>query len=479
MRAIYLANVGNRDVCLDGRLIPAEESRATGEAILRRYQSYRERLSAPIIEAGLRHVLGRGTREDPVLLSVWLFATNQDESAAEHRSKDTVHLAHALGRYLPERFPPTKPARSGHVEDVRVGEIRQNPSYYDEMYEFFGEQLRGGRLAPEKWDACYVSPVGGVPAANFALLLRAVDRYAEKCHPIYVPEGSRHAVAMDVGDQLRRGMLRALARQEVENYEFGRATALLREVEAGPVLVGLAEHAEHRLHFDFARASRVLEDEVMPAARGGERELALRLRGGLEELIQRRLEALIGELYYNARVTYHEGRYVDFLLRLFRLQEAILRLTVERELHVPTDEVERRAHPELVKGIEDNEALRQHMAQPYHGDVLDYHRPPTLPVLRHLVDYYLATGGEEARARHGRLVATLDRLEKLASLRNKSIGAHGFEGVSEEEIRRRYGEDQDLLADLAEVVRLLGVEPADDPFDRVRDAILAGLAREK
>ncbi|HZU07466.1 MAG TPA: hypothetical protein VFB73_15995 [Chloroflexota bacterium] len=475
--ALYLANVGNRDVYLDGQPLPADQARALGEQIRNQYEAYRDRITAPIIEAGLEHVLARGKPERRVLVTVYLFATNQDASAGPHRARDTVHLAEVLCRYLKERFPPAKEPR-GHVEDVCCVEIRQNPSYYDGMYEFFGERLRAARLAPERWDACYVSPVGGVPAANFALLLRAVERYAEKCHPLYVPEGSRHVVPSDIGDQLRRGLLRAQVRQQVAYGEFGRAAALLRELGADTALVGLAAHGQYRLHFDFDTAIRVLEDEVLRKARGELREQARRLRADLDGLVQRDARALIRELYHNLCLTYKAGRYVDFLLRLFRLQEAVLRWVVEHELGLPTDATNGKAHPAFVERIEANPALHAHMQQPYKGRVLDYRRPPTLAVLRHLLDYLCCHGDEAARARFSAVAALLDQLEELADLRNRSIGAHGFEGVSEAAIRQCYGADRDLLDDLRTLLEQLGLAPEDDPFAQLRELLLARLEEE-
>src|SRR5262249_23756603 len=202
-----------------------------------------------------------------------------------------------------------------------VIKIQGNPSYYDDMYKFFAGEPRARRFAPEGYDHCYVAPAGGTPAANFALLLRAVERYGVKCQTLYVPRGDRHPVPMDVGRQLRHGTLRSLAEQELRNYEFGRAAALLRDLGARESLVGLAEHARHRLHFDFEPAARALEDAVMPAG-GADRELAVHLRHGLDALLDGEPEALIRELYYNARVIYHEGRYLDFLLRLLRFPQA-------------------------------------------------------------------------------------------------------------------------------------------------------------
>jgi hypothetical protein len=98
----YVANVGNRDLWLDGAPIPAEQCRQRGQEILADYDAYRDRLSAPILEAGLRYVLDHHT-DGPGPL-VHLFATNQSETAGPYRDKDTVDVARVLKRLLPERL---------------------------------------------------------------------------------------------------------------------------------------------------------------------------------------------------------------------------------------------------------------------------------------------------------------------------------------------------------------------------------------
>lgn len=470
MRALYLANVGNRDVWLDGQPIPAERSRAQGEAILADPAAYRGRLRAPLLETGLGWALERGTSEQPVRLVVGLFGTNQPETTPEaFRARDTASLARVLERYLPGAIK----RGGGCVERVVVREVTANPSFYDQMYAFFGQALRRLGPGPDEVEACYVSPVGGVPAANFGLLLRAIERYGEKCQPLYVPENASYAVPMGVGRQMGLGLLRRLARREVEQREFRRAAALLRQAEAGDPAVGLAEHAERRLHFDFKRATRALEELVLPKADVRQRQLALELRAGLEALMRDDEQALLAELYHNLALTWQDQRWVDFLLRAFRLEEAALRFLIERDL-LPTADDRRRkefvaaieAHPRLVDYL-------QRLPARASGEQVDYRRGATVPVLRALAGYLAESRPE--RAEYAELAAILERLERLSGLRNQSIGAHGFRGVSGEDIRAAYGAEHEPLADARRALELLGVKVGPDPFERVQRALLEAL----
>jgi hypothetical protein len=465
-RVLFLANVGNRDLYLDGRPL-ADQHRARGKEILADYAAHKDRLQAPILEAALQRVLREGSAERPLLITVGLFGTDQSPSAGQHYERDTEPLARVLAKYLPERFPPQQRGVHGHVDkDVRVRPIRENPSYYDEMYDWFGPEL--ARVDPTRFEQCYVSPVGGTPAANFALLLRAIERFERRCQVLYVPEGKREPVVLNIADHLVRRVVRARAHEAIERYEFARAAELLREVDE-PVLVALAEHAAHRLHFDFEQARAALDAPATQAARGERRELLRQLNEGLDALVQGESRALVAELYYNLLVTHAQGRYVDFLARLFRLHEALLRLLVEETLGLPTDEEKRRAHPRYTAGIEQNAALKAFLDQRSERGVFDATRPPNRWALEQLATYAVQQAG--VGAPWPELAQALKRIQGLADLRNKSIGGHGFCGVSRGRLECEYRGD--LLADLAAMMALLDVSADASPFEQVRRALLA------
>ena len=466
-RVLFLANVGNRDLNVDGQPV-SDDHRARGEAILADYAAYAGRLSAPILEVALQRVLREGTADQPLLVTVGLFGTDQPSSAGSHRRRDTAPFAHVLARYLPERFPPQQRQVHGHVEKpVLVRTIDENPSYYDAMYEWFGTQL--ARVEPARFDCCYVSPVGGTPAANFGLLLRAIERFERRCQVLYVPEGGRQPVVLDIADHLVQRVVRARARDAIERYEFARAADLLQETGADPALIALAEHTAHRLHFDFEQARAALDAPATKSARNECRELMRRLNEGLDALLDGEPCALVAELYYNLLVTYEQGRYVDFLARLFRLHEALLRLLVEKTLGLPTDEEKGRAHPAYTAGIEQAPALKAFLDQRSERGVFDATRPPNRWALEQLATYAVTQAG--AASPWPELAAGLKRIQALADLRNKSIGGHGFRGVSRAVLGRAYRGD--LLADLATMMALLNVSAEASPFEQVRRALLA------
>lgn len=85
---------------------------------------------------------------------------------------------------------------------------------------------------------------------------------------------------------------------------------------------------------------------------------------------------------------------------------------------------------------------------------------------------------KKERERLGGVKAILDKLDGLAQLRNQSVIAHGFAGVSREAIAAVYkdGADQ-IMADLRKVLQLLDITAAAAPFDQIADRVRSELQR--
>jgi hypothetical protein len=72
--------------------------------------------------------------------------------------------------------------------------------------------------------------------------------------------------------------------------------------------------------------------------------------------------------------------------------------------------------------------------------------------------------------------ARLNKLNALADLRNQSVIAHGFAGVSEEAINNLYaGGARQIVDDLKKIIELLGIEGAASPFDRIVEVVQRAL----
>jgi hypothetical protein len=363
---------------------------------------------------------------------------------------------------------------------------------YDETYEFYDKEMKELKQRAKDLEICYVSPVGGIPAMNTALLFQAIHHLEDRCCPLYVsPDGQ--VTPLDIGRQVLTARLKRLVQGRLRVRDFAQAAILLEQLDGDPRAIALARYAQHRLYFDFEQARNAL-DPALQQARREERRFYQRLCANLDGLEERRQEALIRELYFNARVTYRNRRYVDFLGRMFRFLEAVLRHVVETWFSLPTDASSKRDQRLFREGIVKNTRLENFLREraDYKGEPLSLPRhdliniPVTLGMVHYLADQegnQDADGNaildREEQKRFAALHQAARRLTTLSNLRNRSIIAHGFDGVSEEVILREYdsaGQGTSTpFDDLRQIAENLSIEMGEDPFDTVADRIEALL----
>jgi hypothetical protein len=449
-------------------------ARTEGAELLARYDIVREKLSAPILVHGLRRVVEEATRID----RVQLFASDQPRSSVtdeKHWRRDTVELGRILQRLLKDVFGE----RVGHVDCCLM---QRNPADYDQANAFFAEQLRR-QVPPADFDAVWIAPVGGAPASNTGLLLNAIRIYRKRCQLIYVPEDERvQAQTLD----LHREILHDYAREEVAAHLAKRDFVALRNalLQCGlgsPWQIALCDYADCRLRFDFAGASAALEQAQDRADGALIRSRIDQCRVSLSPLLDHNgtvqpdssspdaqwiawfklQRACLAELYFNLRLKVLRAEWVDFLGRLFRLNEAALRLTFEMATRHSTEKVGR-AFPDFAEAIDADVDLVEHFNnRGASRKSVDTH------VLRTWLDFQ---AGRDP-AGHGSLPARFDRIRGLSQLRNKSILAHGYQGVAREAIEAVLMQPVQAFVDgdLRDILVHFGapVTDDDDPFRAV------------
>jgi len=469
---LLLSNVGERDLLLEGKEV--RPARLEGQKLLEGFERLRGRLSLQMLTPVVEELLRRHPQ-----IEVVLYGTDQPEGTdARYWDTDTLYIAKAAARLLEERYGDKGVSR------VWVKLIQANPSLYDDMLAYFRDQL-SPRLAWVKGaELCYAYPVGGTPAANMGLLLAAIEAFGERCRTLYLPRGERHPVAMDLGDQVRRGVARRLAGERLRDLSFGTAACLLEEAGAPKWAVWLARYATDRYHFNFDAASAHIE--AAKAACGADiraRAACERLRLGLIGLRDRDIPSLLAELYHNGSLAYRRGEHAAFLGVVFRFQEALLRYMVETLYPgFSTDVHDSESRARFREALEARPALLAHLkGQMVNGRPLDCTKPDRL-ALRAMVRFACDGGGAEPEqaAQCRRALSIADRLDCLSGLRNRSVIAHGFEGVSEARILETYaeaGHGGSPLEDMAATLGALGIEAGEDPFQTVAELALRELEK--
>ncbi|GAB4458753.1 MAG: hypothetical protein OHK0041_23450 [Anaerolineales bacterium] len=457
MSILVLTNIGSRDVLLKGEEI--RPARDEGKRLSEEYDSCAAQLSFPIVEPVLRYLLDRHPSE---VIDLYLFGTDQDNP--KFQSTDTLYFTRLMARRLPEVLGKGVRAQAVDVQGI-------NPSYYDLAFESYGRLLAD--LPETEISACYVALAGGIPACNTALLLQGVRRYGDRLQVIYTPMGGE-PIPIRAGKQILDSFREAAVLQNLKQLNFANVLPLLRDLRVSPGLIHLAEYAARRLEFDFQAARQSLEEALAHGSDEIRNFIGEKLRHELDSLLgetdsRTRLVTLLHELNWNAAICWQRRRYADFLARVYRFQEAVLRYLVERIFGLPTDmslaakEETRKRWEEGIRAIPGLIAYFQPLSSD--GEKLDW-RVNGRVTHKALIAFALREGGEpvalpEAQQKHiAALAERVNALDRLVDLRHRTIVGHDFQGGSEEAILQASPRGKTPAEALDEIVRMVAADAA-------------------
>jgi hypothetical protein len=270
------------------------------------------------------------------------------------------------------------------------------------------------------------------------------------------------------------------------NFDLAAAASLATE----PPIRHLVLATLARSHFDFKKADEEL-DKVM--ASQADTHLVSRVRQ-----MRKKLQALLSEphtpsewkpflveLIFNARMCWRAGRDIDFLGRIYRLHEAILRYLLETA-GFPTDDSLRCRSESRARfwsrlhelGLQDS--LNQKDPEISSGGPLN--RPTFMAVVKALLDRQ--PPGVELPPIQDllKLVGKSGLLDELGRRRNETILGHGFQPVDHDEIQHIIKEcsgqePEDWLLGLATQFDPEAVDPFEQARDLVRDLIENRIAQ--
>jgi hypothetical protein len=481
---LVLCNVGGRDVMLrtpqgNQELRPA---RPRGKEILERYAEYAADILLPILQPALAYI---HSQQPGARFRLILFGTDQPPGKAQQEQTDTLYFAEIAARKVPESFGEV----FGRPEVQLVDGI--NPALHDEAYERYGQLLLPLR-SPEV-AACYVAPAGGIPACNMALLLQGVRYFGERLQVVYVPQEAEPQ-GLRIGRQIMGAFKQAAAAEHLQRLDFANALPYLQALEIQPGLLGLVAYAAQRFAFDFDSARATLEQ----ALRDGDAPLRAfigeNLRHRLDWWLQpgdspERLTGLLNELYWNAAITYQHHRYADFLGRVYRFQEAVLRYLVEMALGISTDlgkEVRERNQQRWEATILADAPLHAYLeASTLEGQPLDWRRIGR-PAYKTILSFTYAEHSPvrpdgqprfppALRGKYAALFKMVNSLDELVELRHRTIIGHDFQGVSEALLLEKSPDHKPPVQVLAEIMRMLGQDVRQGDFERIARFVVERL----
>jgi hypothetical protein len=489
MSILLIANIGNRDVWVDKETpIPGESHpvwnrdasrRALGEALQQNWAACRPYLTLPIIGKAVDYILQREGRIDHVVL----VSSDQSESkgvSEYHLAQDTCDLAPVVERLLNEKYDL-------EGSDVVHWTVRSNPADYGEMESFFRRHLPA--LHEQYEDAAFYMEVsGGTPAMTSMLLTVGAELFGLDAHPLYVSERDENPFPLDLGRRTVAESLKRVVEENIGIYAYHAAAqtvrdnlTLLRDFAPVDTLLAVLEYARQRINFNFDQARDVLMS--LPGDHRTEQIESL-----ANDLRPDQMWWLLHEIVYNAERRLEVGAYGDFLVRLFRFDEAVrrhvaLRLgvcLVDRDGEL--DEDGEFIDPDW---LNDNPDLLSYLHEKSVRFGSDGRVKANRFVLILVFAFLVRRDGE---AEMHTLRKRLNKLDQLSGVRNKSFAVHTFDGVSRERMVRAFTGQSDpgnIEARIDEIIKMvreacrLATDRALEkpgPYEIINDLILDLLA---
>lgn len=468
MTILVLTNIGSRDVFYRNQRI--DSVRLEGKRLFDSYADDIARdLSFPIIEPLLNYLINQYSGEE---IHLYLFGTDQPDPAFQHT--DTLYFSRLIARRLPEIMGEKIKT---HVKDIKG----INPSYYDSTYEFYNHLLIDVLSKEENSRTCYVALAGGTPACNTALLLHGVRLFGDRLQVIYTPQGGE-PIPIRAGKQILDTFREAVAIERLERLDFANALPLLEEIQCPDGLRLLVKYSAHRLDFDFRSAQKELEDAISFSDDETRNFIQSDLRHDLDDLLnegqsQTRLVALLRELNWNAAICWQHRRYADFLARVYRFQEAVLRYLVEKFFNLPTD-LSPHARENTIQGWEEGIPAIPGLLDYLEGKSLDWQNNGRM-THKALLSFALQPEADIIQDNQHKLLESLVKqvngLDRLVELRHRTIVGHDFEGVSEASLLEASPENEKKGKNppnvLNEIVRKIEVvensSHRDNPYEKI------------
>lgn len=394
----------------------APRPREIGKLLVDHYKAKPEvfgQVTTPIFDRALRYIRAHKQSVEHLVL----VATDQTGDIGERfRSNDSCNYA----EYIQKKYSENK---------SKIILITQHVADLDKMYVSWDNLLGKKEFKTlDQYDTIYLCTQGGIDAINTSLLLKSILRWQDKIRHLVVDEKENMAHKSEFTTRFLYEKDLIALEKLLKNYLYAGVADL---VFGEPVKL-LAEFAEHRLHFDFegARNALLKADKTIPSRS--------RYLTQIEEAETNQLTELIPNTY----IKFQQKMYVDTLLRLFRINEELLRTGVEKACGIKYIQDKFQScyleywaehEPELLEFL-DNYKLNNKEPLKFRDE-----RNPSTKTNQAILEYYQFKGVE---------VPELDtyeklQLEKLNQLRNKSIGAHDFQPVSLELIARRLNIEPD------------------------------------
>lgn len=238
----------------------------------------------------------------------------------------------------------------------------------------------------------------------------------------------------------------------IDRYDYGGALEILykknfKNTDESVII----KSCKYAVNFDFITAYSILKDL---SEEKKDQKIVLRLIDNLKALIDGDPEALFSELINNIEFQIVNEEYIDFLGRVYRFKEAILKYIFVKE------HLNKNKFSFLIDAMSKRRILK--ILRKKHK----IYNPNLIYGISTYVNKYLSY-----KKNYVDIVRLLnsEKMKSLMELRNNSIVGHGFRGVSREDIVKVYGNPYNIIDDFKYCLNLLNISVMDNKYNKIND----------
>ncbi|HIK11574.1 MAG TPA: hypothetical protein IGS52_15165 [Oscillatoriaceae cyanobacterium M33_DOE_052] len=247
-----------------------------------------------------------------------------------------------------------------------------------------------------------------------------------------------------------------VVKQQIADYNYSGALVTLADSNLSTgLIVALLQYGKYRLAFDF--------DKAYNALRQFANDVDSQFLSEIGNLRQKNPWALLKELYFKILINQKNQNFAEFLVDVFRFQEALLKYLVEAKLNfeIPETYGETGMWWNKLKTFDNGSAYRA--VENYRfpnggGKIANLQGFPNRPVMLAILENY---------QEFAQLLTLVYDLNKYCEDRNRIV--HRLEGISE------LPEADKIVKSIKEILRQKNSFSAKNSFDSLNEVILSRL----
>ncbi|WP_333888120.1 hypothetical protein [Clostridium sp.] len=408
--------------------------RLGGKLIYDEYDKYKDRLTFPIVEPMLNNVLNFEKQIN------YIYIVTTDQNDEKHRINDSIYFGYIIQKYL-KNNPKIK------CNDILLKQVGGNVSNLGDMNEYFKNFYNKYFKLYTENSKLYIANTGGIDAINISILINGIMKFENNCVNLYLDKEKRIAYPINFVSSFMLDFDKLKLKSLLNNYDYVSSLTIVNSHKSLKKFGVLIEIAKNRLYFNLDECKKICNKYLQEEIENN--YIIKEVKANLLQIegMDNNLSECVKELYINARIKFIQEQYVDFLLRIFRLEEAIYNCMIKNYMELPVDDNSNSNSKKLTDKILENKYMVQYFDS-YNVEgsnkKLEWRNRYNIKILYTVISYIINVNksviGEAliedlgVLGRFKKVFELGEMLNCLSQLRNKSIGAHGFQGVSKKKL---------------------------------------------